>query len=91
MEDSEVRSHFWMSRRAEADSAEMEAGRSERREERREERSLRPVATMGRVGGVVRRRCRVRAWPMPREEGVTSAHAIVVKKGRMRRACNLQP
>ena len=31
---------------------------------------------MGRVGGVVVRRCRVRARPMPREAGVTRAHAM---------------
>lgn len=56
----------------------MSEGRLERREERREERSLRAVATIGRDGGVVRRSWRVRAWPMPREEGVTRAQAMVV-------------
>jgi hypothetical protein len=69
-----------MSRREEAESGEMWEGRLERREERSEEGSAeRVVATMGRVGGVVRRRWRVRAWPMPREEGVIRAHAILLR------------
>ena len=78
MDDSELRSHFWMSRREEAESGEIEEGRSDRRDERREETSVRAVATMGRLAGVVKSRCRVSAWPMPREDGVTRAHAIVV-------------
>lgn len=72
--------------------AEAEAEEREGRVERMESRvSLgeveRVVATMGRVGGVVRRRWRVRAHPMPREEGVTSAQAMVgwLVWGRSRR------
>ncbi len=68
-----------MSRREEAESEEIEEGRSDKSEERREEMSVRAVATMGRLAGVVKRRCRVSAWPIPREDGVTRAHAIVME------------
>lgn len=76
-----------MSRREEAESGEIEEGRSDKSDERSEETSvLRVVAMMGRVAGVVKRRCRVSAWPIPREDGVTRAHAIagVDERGRGR-------
>jgi hypothetical protein len=38
---------------------------------------------MGMLVGVVRRRCLARAWPIPRDEGVTRAQAM--EGGRMRR------
>lgn len=72
MEVEDVRSQCWRS----SLDAGMSEGRSERRECRTESRLERAVATMGREGGVLRRRCRVMAWPMPREEGVTKAHAM---------------
>ena len=39
---------------------------------------MKDVAMIGTEAGVVLRRCRVRAWPMPREEGVTRIQAMVV-------------
>ena len=71
MEDSEARSRFWTSRRAPCAGS-----RPERIRDRVPGRSERAVATMGRVGGVLERRCRVRARPMPREAGATRAHAM---------------
>ena len=42
------------------------------------ERSERAVATMGTLAGVVLRRWRVRAKPMPREDGVISVQAMMM-------------
>ena len=72
MEGSDVRSQGWRSRR---DGLQCE-GMSWVREARTVSRDVRAVATMGTVGGVVRRRCRVKAWPIPREDGVTRTHAM---------------
>lgn len=74
MEDSSVTSQRTRERRALAAAGD-EGRRSRRREDLVVDGSPRVVARMGRA--VVRRRCRVRAWPMPRLEEQMNIQGVV--------------
>lgn len=73
MLDSERRSTDCISRREEDFSSSL---RSERIDSRVVDLSVRVVLIIGMLGGVVWRRCRVRAWPIPLDEGVIRIQAM---------------